>query len=133
MDAVTCIYKKLHALEEAGLISIGWDSNIYPIRKTAENALDDDTLFVMTIDDKVVASAIINQEQPPAYSLVEWSFHAHDDKVGVLHTLVVDPDFGKRGLGNYSYHFLKNIARRMDMRWQDLIRKLKTLAPSICI
>lgn len=129
VDAVTGIYKKLHTLEEAGLVSIGWDSNIYPIRETAENALEDDTLFVMTIDDKVVASAIINQRQPPAYSLVEWSFHAHDDKVGVLHTLVVDPDFGKRGLGKLFVSFFEEHCKANGYEVARLDTQVKNTRP----
>ena len=99
IDLVAEIYNKIHELEEAGEVSIGWNSKVYPVRETALDALKADTLFVMTINDEVVASAIINQEQLSAYSSVEWSFPASDDKVGVLHTLVVDPSFGKQGLG----------------------------------
>lgn len=71
VDTVAGIYKKIHDLEEIGKVSIGWNSQVYPIRETALDALKADTLFVMTINDEVVASAIINQEQPSAYSSVE--------------------------------------------------------------
>ena len=129
VDAVAGIYKKLHALEEAGLVSIGWDSNIYPIRETAEKALNDETLFVMTIDDKVVASAIINQEQPPAYSLVEWSFPAQNDKVGVLHTLVVDPDLGKRGFGKLFVSFFEEYCKANGYEEVRLDTQVKNTRP----
>lgn len=61
IDAVAGIYRKNHDLENAGIVSIGWHSKVYPIRETALDALNAGTLFVMTVDDKVVASGIINQ------------------------------------------------------------------------
>lgn len=68
VSAVADIYNKIHALEEAGLVSIGWDPRVYPVRETAIKAMKEDSLFVMTLNDNIVASAIINQEQPSAYS-----------------------------------------------------------------
>lgn len=62
IDLIAGIYKKIHNLEETGKVSIGWNSKVYPIRETALNALKANTLFVMTINDEVAASAIINQE-----------------------------------------------------------------------
>lgn len=114
IDSVAGIYKKTHNLEEVGKVSIGWNSKIYPIRETALNALKADTLYVMVINAEVIASAIINQEQPSAYSSMGWSFPAPDDKVGVLHTLVVDPDFGKRGLGKAFVSFFENYCKEQD-------------------
>ena len=129
VDAVTDIYNKIHILEEAGLVSIGWDSKVYPIRATAEKALLNETLFVMTINDVVVASAIINQEQPLAYSSMAWRFPAPDDKVGVLHTLVVDPDFGKRGLGKAFVSFFENYCKEQDYAVVRLDTQLKNTGP----
>lgn len=127
--AVAGIYNKLHALEEAGLVSIGWDSRVYPIRSTAIKALEDDTLYVMTMDDEVVASAIINQEQPSAYSSVEWTFPADDSKVGILHTLVVDPDFGGRGFGKIFVSFLEKYCKEMGYEVVRLDTQVKNVRP----
>lgn len=129
VDAVTDIYNKIHILEEAGLVSIGWDSKVYPIRATAEKALLNETLFVMTMDKEVVASAIINQEQPLAYSSMAWRFPAPDDKVGVLHTLEVDPDFGKRGLGKAFVSFFENYCKEQGYAVVRLDTQVKNIRP----
>lgn len=129
IDSVADIYQKIHNLEESGKVSIGWNSRVYPIRETALNALKADTLYVMTINGKVVASAIINQEQPSAYSSVEWSFPAPDDKVGVLHTLVVDPDLGKRGLGKAFVAFFENHCKEQDYAVVRLDTQVKNTGP----
>lgn len=129
VDAITDIYNKIHILEAAGLVSIGWDSKVYPIRATAEKALLDETLFVMTMDNEVVASAIINQEQPSAYSSMAWRFPASDDKVGVLHTLVVDPDFGKQGLGKAFVSFFENYCKEQGYAVVRLDTQVKNTGP----
>ena len=116
---VADIYNKIHALEQARKISIGWNPNVYPIRETAEKALGTDTLFVLTVDGNVIASAIINHEQPEAYSLVNWEYVASGDKVGVLHTLVVNPDFGGQGLGKLFVEFFENYCRKLGC---DVVR-----------
>lgn len=129
IDSVAEIYQKIHNLEASGKVSIGWNSRVYPIRETALYAVKADTLYVMTINGKVVASAIINQEQPSAYSSVEWSFPAPDDKVGVLHTLVVDPDFGKRGLGKAFVAFFENHCKEQDYAVVRLDTQVKNTGP----
>lgn len=129
IDSVAEIYKKIHNLEESGEVSIGWNSKVYPIRETALDALKADTLFVMTINDEVVASAIINQEQPSAYSSVEWSFPASDDKVGVLHTLVVDPDLGKQGLGKAFVSFFEKYCKEQGFKVVRLDTQVKNTRP----
>ena len=39
LDAVTAIYDSLHAQEDAGRVTIGWVTGVYPIRYDAEQAL----------------------------------------------------------------------------------------------
>lgn len=129
IDSIASIYKKIHALEEAGKVSIGWNSQVYPIRETALDALKADTLFVMTINDEVVASAIINQEQPSAYFSMEWNFPASDDSVGVLHTLVVDPSFGKQGLGKVFVSFFEKYCKERGYEVVRLDTQVKNTRP----
>lgn len=129
IDSIVGIYKKIHDLEEAGEVSIGWNSKVYPIRETALDALKADTLFVMTINDEVAASAIINQAQPSAYSSMEWSFPASDDKVGVLHTLVVDPSFGKQGLGKAFVSYFEKYCKEHGCEVVRLDTQVKNTRP----
>lgn len=39
IDAVDIIYNAIHIAEENGNVSTGWEKGVYPIRKTAEDAL----------------------------------------------------------------------------------------------
>lgn len=129
VSAVADIYNKIHALEEAGLVSIGWDPRVYPVRETTIKAMKEDSLFVMTLNDNIVASAIINQEQPSAYSSVRWNFPASDDQVGILHTLVVDPDFGKQGLGKSFVSFFEKYCKQQGYEVVRLDTQVKNTRP----
>lgn len=46
LDAVTAIYDRLHAQEDAGRVTIGWVTGVYPIRFDAEQALARGDLYV---------------------------------------------------------------------------------------
>ena len=49
IDAVEKIYDELHQAEEEGTTTIGWLRGIYPVRATAEAALDRGDLFSMRV------------------------------------------------------------------------------------
>ena len=67
IDSIEKIYNHIHDEEEKGSAAIGWIRGVYPVRKTAEDALDRNDLFVMEDDGHIVAAAIINQIQVPEY------------------------------------------------------------------
>ncbi len=46
IEAVTAIYDRIHKMEAEGLVRIGWNPSIYPVRATAEEALQRGDLFV---------------------------------------------------------------------------------------
>lgn len=120
IDQIEAIYERIHDEEEAGRAVIGWIRGIYPTRKIAEDSLDRGDLFVMVDEDKVVATAIINQIQVPDYKHARWRNEAKDDEVMVLHTLIVDPLHKARGLGKafvvfYEDYALKNGCKELRM------------------
>ena len=119
VESVSDIYDLILRQEEAGIVSFGWKRGVYPVLQTALQALDNDTLFVMYINDRVVASAIINQHQPEGYSTADWQYTADENKIGVLHTLVVHPDFLRQGLGKDFVAFFEAYCR--DLGW-DVVR-----------
>ena len=62
IDAVAKIYDEIHTEIEKGNYATGWVRDIYPLKSTAQNAFEKDWLFVAEDDGKIVATAIINQE-----------------------------------------------------------------------
>lgn len=54
IDDIERIYEHIHDEEENGRAVIGWIRNVYPVRKTAEDALRRNDLFVMKEENEVV-------------------------------------------------------------------------------
>ena len=111
IDAVTEIYGHIHDEEEAGRMTIGWQRGVYPVRATAETAVELGDLFVLEDGGKVLAAGRINQMQVPEYAAADWLCKAADDEVWVLHTLVVEPSANGRGYAGAFLEFYENYAR----------------------
>ncbi len=110
LDAVAGIYDEMHRAEEAGLVTVGWKRDVYPVRSTAEAALKRGDLFVLEEDGAVLGSGIINQIQPDAYGFAPWEHEEADDRVCVLHTLVISPGAGGAGRGRSFVRFYEAYA-----------------------
>lgn len=91
---------------------IGWIRNVYPVRRTAEDALSRNDLFVMKEKNEVVAAAIINKIQVEEYKYARWRVEAEDSEVMVLHCLAVEPSKKNKGYGKKFVAFYEDYARR---------------------
>lgn len=116
LDAVSKIYEHIHEQEQQKKMCIGWISNIYPTRATAEKALERGDLFVYEEGKAICASAIINQIQVDVYAECDWKYQAFDNEVMVLHTLVVDPSVTAKGIGKKFVAFYEDYARENGCR-----------------
>ena len=110
ISQVENIYEAIHTAEEEGALTIGWARGVYPIRKTAEDSLKRGDLFVAESAGKILAAAIINQIQVDVYEGAPWQYQAPDDKIMVLHTLVVSPDASGNGIGRKFVAFYEEYA-----------------------
>ncbi len=111
IDAIEKIYDRIHEEEDAGKITTGWITGVYPVRGTAEAALNRDDLFVYDSDGEVLAAAVINQTQVDVYADCDWEYKAADSEVCVLHTLVVDPNAAGKGIGTELVAFYESYAK----------------------
>lgn len=111
-EAIAQIYDEIHTQEENGITTTGWIRSIYPTRKTAEEAIALQEMYVLEDGDKVVAAAKINREQMPQYSAADWTIAAKPEEVLVLHTLVVSPRAAKKGYGKAFVAFYNDLAKQ---------------------
>ena len=111
IPAVAQIYDRIHAQEQQGLAVIGWQPGVYPVAATAQGAFERGELFVYEDAGRILAAAIINQQQVDAYARGHWQDDAPAAEVMVLHTLVVDPGASGRGLGKAFVRFYEEYAR----------------------
>lgn len=110
LDRIAEIYDEIHAEEEAGRTTIGWIREIYPTKETAKDSILKGDMFVEVQDGLVVAAAKINQEQVPVYEDAAWQYEVPEDKVMVLHTLVVSPKEKGKGYGTEFVYFYEKYA-----------------------
>ena len=113
IDEITSLYMDVHTEEEAGRMSTGWIRSVYPTRKTVEDMVAADDLFVREANGKIVAVGRINQVQVDVYANAPWHHHAEDDEVMVLHTLVISPKAARKGYGQAFVRFYEEYAARM--------------------
>ncbi len=112
ISAVVGIYDDILKKEQDGLGCTGWIQNVYPTKSTADNALENGELYVCRDNDTVIAAAIINKKQGDMYAGGDWELTKNDspDKIMVLHTLVVSPKAGKKGVGRQFVEFYEKFA-----------------------
>ena len=123
IDSIAKIYEAIHDEEEKGMAVIGWIRNVYPTRKTAEDGVTRDDLFVLEDEGIIVAAAVINQIQVEEYQYATWKHSAGDAEVMVLHALVVDPYMKRRGYGKAFVAFYENYAKEVvDDSYQGSIK-----------
>jgi len=110
VKAIGAIYDDIHSGEEAGKSSIGWVRGVYPTEETARLAVERGDMFVLEEGGSIIGAAIINQQQVDAYKDGNWKFEAADDRVMVLHTLVISPKAAGRGWGSKFVGFYEDYA-----------------------
>lgn len=110
IKAIAQIYDDIHTDEEAGRLSIGWQRGVYPTEQTAADSIAKGDMFVCERGGIIVAAAKINKEQVDVYADGEWEFPADDEKVMVLHTLVVSPAVMSSGAGKEFVKFYEDYA-----------------------
>ena len=111
IDTIEKLYDAIHTAEENGKQTIGWIRGIYPVRKTAEMALARDDLFVLEDDRKICGTGILNKNQVDSYAEGHWEHEVPDERVCVLHTLVIDPDSTGKGYGRAFIEYYETYAQ----------------------
>lgn len=87
-----------------------WQRGVYPTRSAALEAFRDDCLYCCFIDERMVATFIINEMQPPQYQTLNWKYN--QGRAMVLHTLVVRPCEAGQGIGKAIVKYVIKQARQ---------------------
>ena len=77
---VSEIYEDIHTAEESGITTTGWIRGIYPVYATAEKAYENNELYVMHKDGKIVAAARFNKIQDDMYADGHWQYEEDDEE-----------------------------------------------------
>lgn len=116
IDELEILYDRLNDyLSETGNYP-GWIKGIYPIRKTAEDAIKEDSLFVLRKGNAIAGSIILNHIPEKAYEGVNWGIHADESEVLIVRTLVIHPAFMRQGIARSLMAFTKEYAKSQSQK-----------------
>jgi len=115
-DALEKLYDDLNDYFQSGFNYPGWLKGVYPVRETAIAGIADGSLFTLKIRNRIAGSVILNHKPEEAYNQVKWGVEAQDNKIIVIHTLVVHPDFMKQGVAQSLIGFAKDYAAQQNSK-----------------
>ncbi len=113
LPEVSALYEAVHTALERGPNGPGWKRGIYPTPADALAGLEAGTLYVSR-DERTrltAATVILNHDQPEAYAGAPWGIEAPPERVMVVHTFMVHPDFLRQGWGERTLAAAHELAR----------------------
>lgn len=93
----------------------GWRKGIYPTRTDAETGIQEKCLYVAVSDNRIVGSVILSHEPEQAYYSAEWQKDLDYEKVFVIYTFAVHPDYLKKGIGLRLLEFAEELAGKQGV------------------
>ncbi|MDR3057430.1 MAG: GNAT family N-acetyltransferase [Prevotella sp.] len=116
LDKLEDLYNDLNDYLNDNTNYPGWIKHVYPIRKTAEEGINEETLFVLEADNNIMGSIILNHKPEDAYHQAEWKVDTGYENIIVIHTLVTNPNFMKQGIGSRLMDFTRQYAISLNMK-----------------
>lgn len=94
----------------------GWKKSIYPTQNEAVRGIENNELYVVRYDEKIVGSVVINHEQEKNYQMANWKIDAHDDEVYVIHTLAIDPGYKGLKIAQKLLEYAETLAKKNGVK-----------------
>ncbi len=116
IDEIERLYNEMNDALEAGINYPGFKKGVYPVRENAVEGVEEGYLYVIRCDGGIAGSVILSHKPEEAYTSVTWNTEYSYDKIIVIHTLAVHPDFVRRGIGNSLMNFAEQHARKQGMK-----------------
>lgn len=111
LDGIEAGYEEHFAYEAAHEAYTVWKKGVYPTRQTAADAIATGTLYVYEDHGEILASVIVDQNQPEKYQDISWKIAVAPSQVLVIHTLAVRPSKAGKGLGSAMVDYIDALAR----------------------
>ena len=92
----------------------GWRKGIYPTKDDAKDGIKESSLYVAKKDNKIVGALILRHKPEEGYKNVDWFAESNYEKIYVIYTLAVHPDFSRAGIGKQLLGFAEELARKEE-------------------
>lgn len=114
LDSIEKIYQEHFAHEKKyGAYTI-FQEGVYPTRKIAETALQNGALHIYEEHGIILGSIISDGQQPDEYKKIDWPSKASDDKVKVIHLIIVKPSVYGKGVGSALVNYIIDNAKKQS-------------------
>lgn len=113
VSAVQTFYSEVVPTIELEVTS--WIPGVYPSIETAQAAIEAKTLYLATIEEKVVGSVILNHEADEEYADIVWfNPKLRSEQVLIVHTLMTSPAHRKQGIAAGLLNFAIDLAKEQN-------------------
>ena len=115
LDAIEELYGRVGDAEADRPDGPRWKRGVYPLRQDAEEGLAAGALRVAELNGRIIGTVILLQEQDSAYGQADWQIPL-EEPVSVVHTLAVDPEYSRQGIGRALLDYAAETGRQQGLK-----------------
>lgn len=93
LDNIVKIYEDVCDFLENNINYPKWKKGIYPTYNDALKGYQENSLYVLKSENRIIGTMILNSEYEPGYNQGNWTLNVDDKEILVIHTLTIHPDF----------------------------------------
>lgn len=116
IEELSALYDELNDYLETHVNYPGWRKDIYPIRDDAEQGIQENSLFVAIVNDRIIGTVILKHQPESGYELVDWHNSFDYKDIFVIYTFAVHPSFLRHGIGKKMIKFVLDYAAKMGIK-----------------
>lgn len=114
-DELEKLYDDLNDYSAENINYCGFKKGIYPTRIDAVKGIEENNLYVAIKGDVIVGSFILRHKPEEAYNSACWKKDLTYDKVLVIYTFVVHPNYSNQGIGSKLLDFAEELAKEQGV------------------
>ncbi len=93
-----------------------WFKDIYPIKDTAEKAINNKELYIIKENGSIIGSVILNHVQSVSYKNIDWKNNFSNNEILVIHTLCISPSVFGKGIATKLINFTEELAKNKNCK-----------------
>ena len=116
VESLAILYDELLDYLEETINYPGWKKGVYPVKDDAMAGVEAGTLYVATHENEIIGSMILRHECEGPYQTAPWRVQLSEEKVFVIHTFVVSPQYLSQGVGQKLLTYAMELARKNGVK-----------------